>query len=699
MALVKNSNLITKKNRETGEVVVSRRFESLNKTEMEIIKDNFDMNHVMAKRLLAKRYDNKCVITKVSVNSKGNVTKIYKGTTSNCPMIDITKPDANFYDTVRIENANNGDFYETEIHGVEGFYKYYPDIVQVTFRSNADQLEMTRQGAYFKLGEKVRYSAPKDSEGWIHVPGASVWGPSNEKAANKFFFSDRLSNEEWWNLIDGLTGSAYGYFFKHEQKAAKILKNTSRLNMFGTTMEKFAEIDLTKYRVAIASCNFDAVDDMDEETRDMLKNVYGLDFDVCINDGKDYILADFLAETLGITPEQACLLAPQNRANYVQTKCLAQNLLKDQMEHLLDNLMYLYPGEIKVYGNPNGPVALIADDNAAKLVNVEALEAGNITIDVYALAIAKASNSRTSGQLIAKLLEKNYKLAIEKLSKLTKEAFHDLFIGKIDQSSVKFNPHAGINNNTGAVLGELAVNDEGFMWSTLHDMTTFAKSALADMKIALDSVYNHAMFDDCYVMSKGMVDHILTVKDCGKYGKLVEVFSLDVIRYFMDVIQEIEEDKSLTDAEKEEALDELLSAYVIKYPSAGAEEFLGVRFLTLKEWRQRVAKAITKMENKGASETDIDFFKQYCNQIPFGVTVFAGFNFIKNKLAGMDVDFDATLSVFDDTKEILLGRDEELDKALENILTFIDYEDNSKADYEAETPVKLRTADLNFGGK
>lgn len=679
MSLVKNSKVVVRKDGKTIRTYLDK-----TRTEKEALISGFESNHILARRLLEGRYDNKCVIRKIDVSRKGRVQKIYMGTTSNCPMIDITKPDENFVKTIPVANANNDTTYRVAIDGVKSSYKYYPDVIQVTYKSNSDQLEMTRKGAWFKEGERVKYTAPLDTEGWIHVPGASVWGPSNEKAGNKFFFSDRLENDQWWDLIDGLTGFSYKYYLKDKREAKKILKNTSRLNMFGTTMEKFGEIDLRKYRVVIADCNFDAISDVDKETAERLGH-YGIDFDVCINDGKDYILADFLAETLHITAEEACMLAVQNRANYVQTKCLCQNLLEDQMEMVYQNTVELYGKEnINVYGNPDGPIALIADDNAAKLVNVEALESGNIIIDVYGLAIAKASNSRTSGQLIAKLLEKNYEEAIKRLSELTTEAFNDLYADKILNS--KFNPKTGINNNTAAVLGELAVNDEGFMWSTLHDMTTFAKSALADMKINLNSVYNHAMFDDCYVQSRGMVDHILTTKDCGEYGELIEVFSLDTIVYFADEIEEIE-NSAMTEEQKETQLDELLSAFIIKYPSAGAEEFLGVRYLTLKEWRKRVAKALDKMED--ADENLVEHFKQYCNQIPYGVTLFAGFNFIKNKLAGMDVDFDATLAIFDEIKTILLNKD------AENVLTFIDYEDNSKADY-SEITTKLEVAELNF---
>ena len=127
----------------------------------------------------------------------------------------------------------------------------------------------------------------------------------------------------------------------------------------------------------------------------------------------------------------------------------------------------------------------------------------------------------------------------------------------------------------------------------------------------------------------------------------------------------------------------------MKYPRAGAEEFLGLRYLTLKEWRNRVKIALDTMKENNASDKLMDHFKQYCNQIPYGVTLFAAYNFIKNKLAGMDVDFDATLAIFDDAKEILIN------EFAVNRLTYIDYKDKTNADY-SNIKTEIKTANLKF---
>ena len=652
--------------------------------EYEAMSLQFGRHHRIAERLLKAKYETKCVIRKFSINQKGKVVKAYMGTTSNSPLVAMTKVDTDFHskDPVYVENDKNEVAYPVVIDGTKTNYHFYPEIVQVIYPSNAGQLEMTRRGCYLKEGEKVRYTAPQDMEGWTYLPGASVWGPSNEKQSNKFFFTATRSNKTWWEKVDKLTGNGYAYFLSRKQKANKILKNASRLNLFGTTMERFGQIDLRECHIVVAKVSFNAVSDIDKLVEEKLAEA-GIDFGTNINDGKNYLWAKLLGDCLNITEEEACLYAVQNRENYLCTKCLGQNMMQDQMITIEKNVIALYGEEnISIYGNPDGPCALIVDSDGAKLVNEAALERGDVIIDCYGLAVAKASNSRTSGQLIAKMLEKDYDKAVKRLQELTSEAFNELLEGKLVNS--KFNPKLGLTNNTAAVLGTIATNDEGFMWSTLREAATFAKSALADMKIGLDSVYNHAMFDDCFVQSKGMIDHILGIKDCGEFGQLIEVYSKDVLVYHAAEIQEIENNKIMSELEKEAALDALMSAVVIKYPSAGAEEYLGVRYLTLKEWRQRCSAALNKM--KDAPEDLIEHVKQYMNQIPFGVTLYASFNFIKNKLAGMDVDFDATLAVFDSIKSILIN------KNAKNVLTYIDYKDLSKMDYskvETRSEVKF----------
>ena len=663
-------------------------------TMREKMKHQFVWHQGVAKKLLERRYGRKCVITNIVINKFGKVTNVYDAVTSNSPLINMTVPDTDckIKKETLIENDTNELNYRVDLGGE---YVYYPQVSQVVCKSNSLQLKMTRQGFWVKEGEKVQFHKPVNVEGWTYFPGASVWGPSNEKHASKFFFSNDLSNEEWWEKVDELTGGSFEYFLSHKASPKDILKQASRLNMFGTTMELIGQIDLSKDYIVLVEGKINATEDMSEEARVALKKA-GIEFGAEINDGKEYLATTLLESFFNITTEEALMLSIQTRSNFVQTKCLAETFSPRSMKQIETNLRILFGSKVKIYGNPAGVCSLITDKNGAKLINKAALEAGNIKIDVWGLAVAKASNSKTSTQLIAKMLEKNHVAATKRICELVEESVLDQFSSKLNAI---FNPVLGVNNNTGAILGSKAVIDEGYCYSTLHDMENFVKSAIADMKVPLDSLYDHAMFDDIFVQSAGLIKHLLGIRDCGEYGLLVEVFSKDFCVYYADEIEAIESDETLSEKERNEKLDALCSAVIIKYPSAGAEEYLGVRFLTMREWKMRCEAKISeitaedriyallnlnkdKEEDKEFVEGLISHIESYCENISYGVTVFAAYNFIKNKLAGMDVDFDAILAILDSIKTILLNRE------AMNILTYIDYFDESELDYSDWTEVK-----------
>ena len=663
-------------------------------TMRERMRHQFVWHQRIAKQLLAARYARKCVIKNISVGKYGKVTKVYDAVTSNSPLVNMTVPDTdcNLKEETIIENDNNEMNYGVELGGE---YVYYPQLTQVTCKSNSLQLKMTRLGFWAKEGEKVQFYAPSNTEGWTYYPGASVWGPSNEKHASKFFFSNDLSNEEWWKMVDELTGGSFEYFLSQKANPKDILKQASRLNMFGTTMELIGQIDLNDNYIVLVDRKIEATEDMTEEVRLALKKA-GIEFGAEINDGKEYLITDLIENFFNISTEEALMISVQTRSNYIQTKCLAETFDPKGMKQIEANLKILFGDKVKVYGNTNGKCCLITDKNGAKLVNKNALEAGNKKIDVWGLAVAKASNSKTSTQLIAKMLEKDPEVATKRICELISEAVLDQFSNKLNAT---FNPTLGVNNNTGAILGSKCVIDEGYCYSTLHDMENFIKSAIADMKVPLDSLYDHVMFDDIFVQSAGLIEHLLGIRGCGEYGLLVEVFSKDFCVYYADEIAAIEEDQSLSEKDKKQKLDALCSAVIIKYPSAGAEEYLGVRYMTMKEWKLRCEAKIAEVKAKGKiyerlnldvnKKEDVEFvegliehIKNYCENISYGVTVFAAYNFIKNKLAGLDVDFDAILAILDAIKAVLLNRE-----AL-NVLTYIDYFDESELDYSDWTETK-----------
>lgn len=642
-------------------------------SEMEVLKKQFKQHRKAAKGFLKEEYDNKKVIPKLLLDNDGLVVKEYYGTTSNGPLVNATRADKSFYRAaLPIENEKNETVQRHECGFVDNKpceYVLYPEIVQVTCPNDDLNLQMTQEGFWYKLDELISFEEPENKEGWKYMSGASTWGPNNEKKGSKFFFSDAYTYEEAWRIIDDLTGQGYTYLTSRAIDGKNLLKNASRLNLFGTTMRKMGEIDLSKDYIVVAKVTFDAACDADLDSKEKLKRG-GIDFGENINDGNVVLNAELGVGTLANTVKEVMLNAPQVRANYVGLKCLADLKDSKNMRRLTWSLDRLYGREnIVRYGNMKGRCMMIVDADGAKLVNEKALREDSPTIDVYALAIAKASNSRTSGQMIVKALEVDEAATVERMEELINLAMNKTIYNKIN---AKFSPRKGISHNTGALLGEKAFLKENWLYNVIKDLATFAKSACADMKMELESIYNHAMFDASFVNSCGLVPHFLKIKDCGERGLLVETFSKDVIIYYEEAIAAIEDNPELSAEEKEIELDNLLSAEIIKYPSAGSNEFLGVRYLTLKEYKGRKDEALKEAKDKGASNWVLKLLKDYLENIPFGVTVYAAFNFIKNKLAGMDVDFDATLAIFDKIKNILLQKD------AENILTYIDYFDTNQ---------------------
>ena len=95
---------------------------------------------------------------------------------------------------------------------------------------------------------------------------------------------------------------------------------------------------------------------------------------------------------------------------------------------------------------------------------------------------------------------------------------------------------------------------------------------------------------------------------------------------------------------------------------------------------------IEKVRAKDSSENDICIFipykenglndeeryelQKYWDRSQYGVTMYAPVNILKNKLAGMDIDFDATASDFSELKLILLP-------IKKRVVDFIDYKDKA----------------------
>ena len=129
----------------------------------------------------------------------------------------------------------------------------------------------------------------------------------------------------------------------------------------------------------------------------------------------------------------------------------------------------------------------------------------------------------------------------------------------------------------------------------------------------------------------------------------------------------------------DEQLFQLLSGVVIKYPSAMPNEYEIVVYLTKKQIERRI-KAI-------ADNNDRKTLKDYFDNTPYGCTVYAPINAMKNKLAGADVDFDATMTDMSDLKFILIDqriKENESRPGFMGYCTFISYKNVNRTNLTKE---------------
>ena len=512
-----------------------------------------------------------------------------------------------------------------------------------------------------------------DKEGNSVVYRAAGSSPSNEKHAVKFFYkvTEEIDTElKAFNIMDKVAGNVFSAKFAKLMTGKAVTKMNTRLGNYLTTMKSLAQIDLTKDYIALVDGSIDGAHDFDEETRKQMDKV-GISIDNNINDGANYYATDVIVEmaaNVGVkmTHKDALKVAVQNRATYLTGKTMSRTLTK---EHLV---RVAKANNAKFYGNRNGRLLAVFDTDGAKLVNYAALEAGTAVIDVYVMAIAKASTVRTSGQHLIKYMSVDEKTTIKFMKNALGNKLDEFFLDKLNNEAVM----NSVNAKLIAALGEDAVKNTALMETLISDTIKYATSAIAKTKVDIEGVYSHMMFDLSYALTNGRVNGVLGITKDG----FVEAYSEDVLRMYKDEIAAIENNNELTEDEKDEQLFQLLSGVVIKYPSAMPKEYEIVVYLTRKQLMRKI-KAVTK-DNK-----DRETLREYFNNTPYGCTVYAPINAMKNKLAGADVDFDATMTDMSALKFILIDqrlKEQNSRPGFMGYCTFISYNNIDRTDLQAD---------------
>ena len=513
----------------------------------------------------------------------------------------------------------------------------------------------------------------------VYRPAGS--SPSNEKHSTKFYYRvcEQYDTElKAFEVMDRVAGYVFSAKFAKLLNGKDITKMNTRLGNYLTTMQSLYQIDLNVDYIAVVHEEKDengkvtkegaivGAYDFDPETMEQMKAA-GVEIDNHINDGGNWFdvsVVQGIGENVGVrlSVKDALKIALQNRTTYLTGKTM--NRTGEQK----DLIRVAKANNATYYGNRNGRLLAVFDEDGAKLINHAALAAGNAIIDVYVMAVAKASTVRTSGQHLIKYMSVDQETTIKFMKKALGGKLDQFFMDKLNNEATMNT----VNARLISALGEEAVRNTALMESLISDTIKYATSAIAKTKVDIEGVYSHMMFDLSYALTNGRVNGVLgTTKD-----GFVEAYSEDVLRMFKDEIAAIENNSELTPEEMDEQLFQLLSGVVIKYPSAMPNEYEIVVYLTKNQLIRKI-KAVTS-DNK-----DRETLREYFNNTPYGCTVYAPINAMKNKLAGADVDFDATMTDMSALKFILIDqriKEQGTRPGFMGYCTFISYKDIDRKD-------------------
>ena len=630
----------------------------------------FMANQTMRNAVVSKLYSRSIVIRKfhVTVDNNNEMHVSFKyGTIGQNPVAEAFGLD---YD-VRINNLpvevkDMNDKVESRKVNVDGDkFVFCTSLITIECDDEQKINELAADG--FVFGDNVYRAA-----------GSS---PSNEKHSVKFYYkvTDKIDTEvKAFNIMDDVSGNVFSAKFAKLLTGKDIAKMNTRLGNYLTTMLSLAQIDLSKDYIAVVHEERDengkttkdgsivGAYDFDEETMKQMNKV-GVSIDNHINDGANYYATDVIVEmaaNVGVkmTHKDALKVAVQNRATYLTGKTMSRTLTRGQLETIAK------ANNAEYYGNRNGRLLAVFDEDGAKLINKAALEAGNVVIDVYVMALAKASTVRTSGQHLIKYMSIDKETTLAFMKKALSGKLDKFFLDKLNNEATM----DSVNARLISALGSEAVNNTALMETLISDTIKYAQSAIAKTKVDIEGVYSHMMFDLSYALTEGRVDRVLGITKDG----FVEAYSEDVLRMYKNEIAAIENNKELTKEQQEEELFKLLSGVVIKYPSAMPKEYEIIVYLTKKQVMDRI-KAATKDNN------DRKALVEYFNNTPYGCTVYAPINAMKNKLAGADVDFDATMCDMSALKFILIDqriKEQNSRPGFMGYCTFISYKDIDRSE-------------------
>ena len=609
---------------------------SMNTMNNNVEAKGFKANEMFRNAVNNELYKQSIVITKIELSKDENgtvVEKAYYGTVGDTPLLRAFGLSNKVMNNVLINIAEEDEAATKVRVNIDG-QRYILSENIISIKCADDNL----------ISKLAKYGYDYNGEHYIAVCSS----PSTEKHAVKYYAkvtADMPDELTAFNIIDKIAGGVYSYkLFNKTINGKDVTKLNTRFGNYASTMKSLAQIDLTKDYIIIVDGSINGDTDWNEETIEEME-AKGIEIDNHINDGANYFAPDVIldmASKLNVkyNKRDALKTALQVRTTYVTGKTMCR-VLEPQDMIAMAEMCEEQGQKVIAYGNTiNGRCLALFDTDGAKAINEDGLRNGAV-IDIYVMAVAHASRTHTSSQHMIKYVEADAEAAINFTKENLNEQLYNFLADQIDnEASI-----TSVDSRIIHAIKDEAFNNQLLMESLLKDAFKFAKASMTKNRIAMKGIYSHMMFDATYALTQGRVRNVL-----GIYNNLfVEAYSADINRKYHKEIAEIENNNELTEEEKDAQLFELLSGVVVKYPSAMPKEYEIVVYLTDRQIRNR-------LKAMNITNEDRRTLQQYFNNTPYGCTVYAPINAMKNKLAGADCDFDATMTDMSELKQILIAK-------------------------------------------
>ena len=600
-------------------------------------------------------------LTRELAKANGDLNKI------GCPTLDLKHWDKdekkliNDYSVVindRTSNKSGTKFTETKAVCIVDFSTLESSLKPLC--SSEEEIKEVKEkliDEIFTCGLDIR------KDGSVHctaMPQGTVyniisWSPSNERSETAMLTS--LPIAKAYSIINKLSGGTISSAIEKQRTIAKLMKFAKRIGILSAPAMKTVGFGNDNFGCIIVNGTIEGPEDYDEENKAILKKA-GIKIDRNTYDGSVIYSAKFIKamfEAMGIkmSEKQALLFALQTRCSGLLSKVFGEGKsdmnIKFRKDILISNtdanrILRVKAGEnvgnkerkdydLIIVGNEDN-IGVIIDENGAKaLKDISLQDIANGDFINYVLDIAQCSITKSAGQMLQKFIVADKDETLKSVFHLISDEFGDrldeYLKGDLDVSTCSLARFILRHVDNGAENSEA-------LKSVIQTELLQLESQMKNYRMKLNAVYLRALFDDAYFLTKGKIDGVLGVS---KYTGKLEAYSYDVELRFKDEIDAIYADDSIAD--KEKALDELLTGVVFKYPSPSSDEVVNMTFKTSKVLVERIANMnqLTKQQR----EVLIDDFVN----TSYGVIKMAPNNTIKHRLAGMDTDYDGVAVVFE----------------------------------------------------